>query len=67
MKMNELEKMFNVVNYVLENEYHHFLECIDAETIDDDVTIQRALKDDDFVHIYKDALVLKTYLRTIVI
>ena len=65
MKMSELEKLMNVVNYVIENEYTHFLECIQDDAHNSD--IGKALKDDEFVHIYKDAYYSKSFLRSVVV
>jgi hypothetical protein len=69
MKLQELSDLYNVVNYVLCNEYNHFLECLDYDVTDSDISIEEcielALKDDGFLHIYKDAVNSKKVLDTI--
>ncbi len=65
--MVDLENLYSVVNYVLENEYNHFLECIDYDVTDSDDSITQAFNDDNFSHIYKDAYNAKKYLRSIIV
>ncbi len=59
--MQDLENLYRVVNYVLDNEYHHFEESIDGDDI------VKALLDDEVSHIYKDAYNAKNYLRGIIV
>lgn len=60
MTQQDLENLSNMVDYVLENEYIHFL-----ESIDEDGDIKKALFDDDFSHIYKTAYHANEYLKSI--
>lgn len=53
LAINEINNLYDVINYVLENEYHHFLESIDYDVTDiksENEMIQQALNDSEYQH-----------------
>ena len=69
MKIAELLDLYNVVNYVIDNEYNHFLECLDYDVtgeISVEEFVENSVNDNDICHIYKDAVKSKKLLNSIV-